>query len=78
MAGASPSAARRGCASAATPAPRTRRPRSTASDDLGKAKILVGVDGRLAGALVMGDSLREDAHEMVERLRSVGVRHIAS
>ena len=31
------------------------------NNDLGKAKILVGVDGRLAGAVVMGDSLREDA-----------------
>ena len=48
-----------------------------ASDDLGKAKILVGVDGRLAGAIVMGDSLRDDAHEIVGRLRSVGVKHIA-
>jgi P-type E1-E2 ATPase len=48
-----------------------------ASNDLGKAKILVGVDGRLAGALVMGDSLRDDAHEIVGRLRSVGVKHIA-
>ena len=47
------------------------------NSDLGKAKILVGVDGRLAGAVVMGDSLREDAPELVERLRSVGVRHIA-
>jgi heavy metal translocating P-type ATPase len=47
------------------------------NDDLGKAKILVGVDGQLAGAVVMGDSLREDAHELVERLRAVGVRHIA-
>ena len=45
--------------------------------DLGKAKILVGVDGALAGAVVMGDSLREDARELVERLRSVGVKHIA-
>ena len=44
---------------------------------LGKAKILVGVDGRLAGAVVMGDSLREDARDLVERLRSLGVRHIA-
>ena len=47
------------------------------SNDLGKAKILVGVDGRLAGAIVMGDSLRDDAHEIVGRLRSVGVKHIA-
>ncbi len=48
-----------------------------ANNDPGRAKILVGVDGKLAGAVVMGDSLREDAHELVERLRSVGVRHIA-
>ena len=30
--------------------------RARPSNDLGKAKILVGVDGRLAGAVVMGDS----------------------
>ena len=48
-----------------------------ASNDLGKAKILVGVDGRLAGAIVMGDSLRDDAREIVGRLRSVGVKRIA-
>ncbi|MEP7335248.1 MAG: heavy metal translocating P-type ATPase [Actinomycetota bacterium] len=48
-----------------------------ANHDRGKAKILVGVDGELAGAVVMGDSVREDAHELVERLRSLGVRHIA-
>ena len=48
-----------------------------ADGDVGKAKILVGVDGRLAGAIVMGDSLREDAREIVARLRSVGVTHIA-
>jgi heavy metal translocating P-type ATPase len=48
-----------------------------ANNDPGKAKILVGVDGKLAGAVVMGDSLREDARELVGRLRSAGVRHIA-
>jgi cation transport ATPase len=47
------------------------------SADLGKAKILIGVNGRLAGAVLMGDSLREDAPELVERLRSAGVRRIA-
>ena len=47
------------------------------SHDPGKAKILVGVDGKLAGAVVMGDSLREDARDLVERLRSAGVRHVA-
>ena len=48
-----------------------------ANHDPGRAKILVGVDGELAGAVVMGDSLREDTHELVERLRSLGVRHVA-
>ena len=48
-----------------------------AGDDPGKARILVGVDGKLAGAVVMGDSLREDARGLVERLRSLGVRHVA-
>ena len=47
------------------------------SADLGKAKILIGVDGQLAGAVVMADALRGDAHELVARLRSVGVRHVA-
>jgi heavy metal translocating P-type ATPase len=48
-----------------------------ANSDPGKAKILVGVDGKLAGAIMMGDSLREDARALVGRLRSAGVRHIA-
>jgi len=48
-----------------------------ATSDPGRAKILVGVDGKLAGAVVMGDSLREDARELVGRLRSAGVRHVA-
>ena len=48
-----------------------------ANNDPGRAKILVGVDGKLAGAVVMGDSLREDSSGLVERLRSIGVRHIA-
>ena len=41
------------------------------------ARILVGVDGTLAGAVVMGDHVREDAHRLVDELRAVGVRHIA-
>ena len=43
----------------------------------GRAKILVGVDGALAGAIVMGDRLRPDAAELVGDLRSAGVRHVA-
>lgn len=41
------------------------------------ATVLVGVDRRLAGALVMGDHVRPDAHELVRRLREVGIRHVA-
>jgi heavy metal translocating P-type ATPase len=43
----------------------------------GNAVVLVAIDGRLSGALVMGDRLRPDARELVSRLRSLGVRHIA-
>lgn len=48
-----------------------------ASADGGGATVLVAVDDRLAGVLVMGDHLRPDAHELVGRLRSIGIRHIA-
>jgi heavy metal translocating P-type ATPase len=41
------------------------------------ATVLVGVDDRLAGAFVMGDHIRPDAHDLVHRLRDVGIRHIA-
>jgi heavy metal translocating P-type ATPase len=41
------------------------------------ATVLVGVDERLAGAFVMGDRIRPDAHDLVHRLRGVGIRHIA-
>lgn len=41
------------------------------------ATVLVGVDYRLAGALVMGDHIRPDAHDLVRRLREVGIRHVA-
>ncbi len=43
----------------------------------GGASVLVGVDGQLAGMLVMGDHVRPDAHELVRRLREVGIRHVA-
>jgi heavy metal translocating P-type ATPase len=43
----------------------------------GRAKVIVGVDGRAAGAIVMGDHLREDAPELVERLHAAGVKRVA-
>jgi len=46
-------------------------------DDAGRAKVLVGVDGELAGVIVMADHVREDAADLVEQLRGAGIRHIA-
>lgn len=48
-----------------------------AANGAGRAKILVGVERRLAGAIVMADHLRPDAKELVEDLREAGIRHIA-
>jgi cation transport ATPase len=45
--------------------------------DAGRARILVGVDGVLSGAIVMGDRVREDARAVVAALRAEGVRHVA-
>jgi heavy metal translocating P-type ATPase len=46
-------------------------------EDAGRAKVLVGVDGRLAGVVVMADRLRDDARELAGRLREAGVRRVA-
>jgi len=43
----------------------------------GEARVLVGVDGRLGGVIVMADELRADADRIVERLRAEGIRHVA-
>jgi heavy metal translocating P-type ATPase len=45
--------------------------------DAGQARILVGIDGELAGAIVMGDQLRAGASQLVQKLRTLGVAHIA-
>jgi heavy metal translocating P-type ATPase len=52
-------------------------PALTAGHGSGEARVLVGVDGRLAGVIVMADEVRPDAARIVERLRSEGVRHVA-
>ena len=52
-------------------------PQLPADLDGGQAKVLVGVDGRLAGVALIGDRLRADAVDLVPRLREVGVRHVA-
>jgi heavy metal translocating P-type ATPase len=43
----------------------------------GEAQVLVGIDGHLAGVIVMADELRPDAHSIVTRLRAEGIRHVA-
>ena len=52
-------------------------PRIPEGLDGGDAKVLVGVDGTLAGVLLIGDRLRADSAELVPRLRAVGIRHVA-
>ena len=46
-------------------------------DEAGRAKILVGVDGTLAGVIVMADHLRADATSLADDLRAAGIKHIA-
>jgi heavy metal translocating P-type ATPase len=52
-----------------------------AADELraapGRALVHVGVDGRLAGVLVMADRLRPDAGRLVDALHAAGVRRVA-
>jgi heavy metal translocating P-type ATPase len=46
-------------------------------DDAGRSRVLVGIDGRLAGAIVLADRPRDDAGDLVAALRHVGIRHVA-
>jgi heavy metal translocating P-type ATPase len=43
----------------------------------GEARVLVAVDGALAGVIAMADELRPDARGIVDRLRREGVRQVA-
>jgi heavy metal translocating P-type ATPase len=59
---------------------RGARDASTAVDGtptLGQAKVLVAIDGELAGMIVMADHIRPDARGLGDRLRAVGVSHVA-
>ena len=47
------------------------------SGERGLARVLVGVDGDLAGAILMADRLRDDAGELTASLRTAGIEHIA-
>jgi heavy metal translocating P-type ATPase len=43
----------------------------------GRASVVVGVDGRVAGTITLSDHLRPDALTLREELRAVGVEHVA-
>jgi heavy metal translocating P-type ATPase len=43
----------------------------------GHAAVLIGIEGRCAGRLEMGDRVRDDAPQLIARLRAAGVRHVA-
>ncbi len=45
--------------------------------DGGNARVLIAVDGRLAGIALIGDRLRDDSDDLVPKLRDAGIRHIA-
>ncbi len=47
------------------------------SGDVGHANVLVAVDGRLVGAIVMADPVRPDAAGLADNLRGAGIRHVA-
>ncbi|HSI96930.1 MAG TPA: HAD-IC family P-type ATPase, partial [Gaiellaceae bacterium] len=44
---------------------------------LGQAKVVVGIEGQLAGVIVMADRIRADAHGLADDLRRVGISHVA-
>lgn len=46
------------------------------SAEPGWARVLVGVDGRLAGAVLMADHLRDDASNLTKELRGAGVEEV--
>jgi heavy metal translocating P-type ATPase len=57
---------------------RTEEAQALFEDDAsGRAKVLVGVDKRPVGAIIMGDHLREDASELIERLHAAKVERVA-
>jgi heavy metal translocating P-type ATPase len=47
------------------------------ADRLGRAQILVAVDGAAAGVVVMADRLRSDAATLIGDLHRAGIRHAA-
>jgi heavy metal translocating P-type ATPase len=52
-------------------------PQLPAGLDGGDAKVLVAVDDEFSAVVLVGDRLRDDSTDLVPRLRSAGVRHVA-
>ena len=52
-------------------------PAALGGDRPGLARVLVGIDGSLAGVLLMGDHVRDDAGATIAALRANGIREIA-
>jgi len=50
---------------------------STTTRGSGEAHVVVAIDGRVAGVIVMADELRPDADRVMDRLRAEGIRHLA-
>jgi heavy metal translocating P-type ATPase len=46
-------------------------------DAAGRARVLVGVEGRLEGVIVMADHLRPGAETIAPDLRAAGIEHVA-
>ncbi len=56
----------------------TKVPSDVASEaEAGWARVLIGVDGALAGVVLMGDRVRDDAARLTASLRASGIEHIA-
>jgi heavy metal translocating P-type ATPase len=45
--------------------------------EAGWARILIGVDGAIAGLVLMGDRVRDDADRLTASLRASGIEHVA-
>jgi P-type E1-E2 ATPase len=43
----------------------------------GRAKVLIGMNGRVVGGIVMGDHLRDDAPKLITELRGAGIGYVA-
>jgi heavy metal translocating P-type ATPase len=54
-----------------------RLPGARSGDEDGRARVLVGIDGRLAGVIVLADHLRAGAESTVDELKAAGVREVA-